>query len=142
MEKTPYISTNPDEFDRIWLHKVLSESYWAEGRTLPEIETMLQYSTNYGLFLNGRQIGYARVISDRMFLAYLMDVIIDPQYRGRGYAHILLRAVFEDTQYAAVKKWRLGTRDAHGLYERYGFYPAEHPEFMMEMNPDENKKGA
>lgn len=117
----PIIHREPVKMDRTFLHTFLSQSYWAKGRPPDEIETMIQNSYNFGLFLEGQQIGYARVLSDRMFFAYLLDVFIDAEFRGKGYARMLLDSVFSAPEFTSVKVWRLGTDDAQGLYEKYGF---------------------
>jgi ribosomal protein S18 acetylase RimI-like enzyme len=128
----PLIHREPAKMDRPFLYAFLSQSYWAKGRTPEEIETMIQNSHNFGLFLEDRQIGYARVLSDRMFFAYLLDVFIDAEFRGKGYARILLDSVFSAPEFISVKVWRLGTDDAQGLYEKYGFTVSKDIGKMME----------
>jgi len=82
--------------------------------------------------LNGEQIGFARVLSDTVVYAYLMDVLIHKNHKGKGYSRILLDQVFGDPVYASIQRWNLATRDAHGLYKKYGFTAIAQPEVFME----------
>ena len=88
------ISTDPKKIQIDFVHGFLKEAYWAKGRTRETVENCIRHSLNFGLYLDGHQIGYARVLSDFGVLAYLMDVFIDPSYRGQGYGKQLLDAVF------------------------------------------------
>ena len=82
--------------------------------------------------MDDEQVGFARVITDYVVFAYMMDVFIDEKYRGKGYSSILIDAMMKESKLQQVKIWRLATSDAHYLYEKFGFTPLAHPEKMME----------
>ena len=80
-----------------------------------------------------RQVGFARVISDYAVFAWLLDVFILEDFRGKGLDKMLLAAIMTHEDLRGLKRWGLGTKDAHGLYEKYGFKPLSKPEIMMEL---------
>jgi N-acetylglutamate synthase-like GNAT family acetyltransferase len=114
------------------IQEMLQETYWAKTRSVEEIQRTIDNSRCYGLFLNGEQIGFARVLSDTVVFAYLMDVLIHKDHKGKGYSKIMLDVIFNDPEYAAIHRWNLVTRDAQGLYEKFGFKELEHPHTFME----------
>ena len=126
------ISTNPEKLDSNFIHQFLTESYWAKGRTLEEVRHSIRTSLNFGLFDGEKHIGYARVISDEVVFAYLMDVFIDKAYRGLGLSSVLMKAILEHPKVTNVKRVFLGTMDAHPIYKKFGFRELRHPERWME----------
>ena len=126
------ISTDQDKLDRQFLFDFLTNIYWSQGRTMEEVDAGIKHSLNFGIYLNDKQVGYARVLTDYVFLAYLLDVFIDEEYRGRGYARLLMEAIINEPILKKVKVWRLGTDDAQGLYAKFGFKPVSEPEKFME----------
>jgi len=126
------VSTDKSKLDVPFIQNFLKDIYWAAGRTLEEVQTTIEASVCFGIYLDDQQIGFARVITDYVVFAYLMDVFIDEKYRGNGYSSILIEAMMKDPQLQQVKIWRLATSDAHFLYEKFGFTPLAHPEKMME----------
>ncbi len=128
------VSTDRNLLDRAFIHAFITQTYWAPGRTREQMDTCIDNSLNFGMYLDGQQIGYARVVSDRFQFAYLMDVFVDPAYRGNGYSKQLMAFILDSEELKAVKMWRLATSDAHGLYEQFGFRPLKHPEKMMELH--------
>jgi GNAT superfamily N-acetyltransferase len=126
------VSTDKSRLDLIVIHNFLTHVYWATGRTMEQVKKSIENATCFGLYKNGAQIGFARVISDQVALAYLMDVFILEEFRGKGYSKLLLEAIFEHSDFKDVTKWFLGTRDAHGLYRKFGFKELKNPERMME----------
>lgn len=126
------VSTDKSKLDVPFIQNFLKDIYWAAGRTIEEVQTTIDHSFCFGIYLDGKQIGFARVITDYVVFAYLMDVFIDGQYRGKGYSSILIRAMMEEPRLQQVKIWRLATTDAHFLYEKFGFNSLAHPEKMME----------
>lgn len=126
------ISTDKKLLDVPYIQSVLTELYWAKGRSLQEVQVTIDNSRCYGLYLHGRQIGFARIVTDYAVFAYLMDVFIDENYRGRGYSSMLMEKVFNDPQLSGVRIWRLATTDAFFLYEKFGFKWLEHPDRLME----------
>ena len=126
------ITKDKAALDRERIREMLSETYWGKTRSIAEIETTIENSRCYGLFLDGQQIGFARVLSDTVVFAYLMDVLIHKDQRGKGYSKILLDFIFADPEYSKIQRWNLVTRDAHDLYKQYGFTSPASPEVFME----------
>lgn len=126
------VSTDKSRLDVPFVQNFLKDIYWAAGRTREEVQTTIDASVCFGLFLDQQQIGFARVITDYVVFAYVMDVFVDADYRGNGYASVLIEAMMNEPQLQEVKIWRLATSDAHFLYEKFGFKALAHPEKMME----------
>lgn len=126
------VSTDKTQLDVPFIQAFLKDVYWAAGRTMQEVQTTIDASFCFGIFLDGKQVGFARVITDYVVFAYLMDVFITPEHRGKGYSSILIQAMMNEPQLQQVKIWRLATSDAHFLYEKFGFKALAHPEKMME----------
>ena len=126
------VSTDKDKLDVPFIQNFLKDIYWAAGRTMEEVQTTIDASFCFGIYLNNKQIGFARVITDYVVFAYMMDVFIDEKFRGKGYSSILIDAIMKEPQLQQVKIWRLATSDAHFLYEKFGFTALAHPEKMME----------
>ena len=106
------------------VHRFLStHSYWAKGRPY-EIQERLVREANrvVGLYHENRQIGFARTVSDGLAIAYLADVYVLPEYRGRGFGAMIIRFSVEEGPFARLR-WYLHTVDAHGLYKKFGFAP-------------------
>lgn len=126
------ISTDKSQLDVPFIQNFLKDVYWAAGRTIEEVQITIDASFCFGIYLDGKQIGFARVVTDYVVFAYLMDVFIDEKYRGKGYSSLLINAMMTEPQLQQVKIWRLATSDAHFLYEKFGFKALAHPEKMME----------
>jgi len=116
------LDDDPARLDTTAIHRYLSEdSYWAAGRTREAVEASITGSTQtIGLYRDGRQLGFARVISDGVTRAYLADVFVLPEARGRGLGVELVREAVERGPHRDVP-FLLHTADAHALYERFGF---------------------
>lgn len=126
------ISTDKTKLDVPFIQDFLKDIYWAAGRTIAEVQTTIDNSFCFGIYLNDVQIGFARVVTDYVVFAYLMDVFITEEHRGNGYSTILIDAMMNEPVLKNVKIWRLATSDAHFLYEKFGFTALAHPEKMME----------
>jgi GNAT superfamily N-acetyltransferase len=126
------ISTDKKKLDLDFLESFLKDIYWASGRTKEEIQITIEASVCFGIYLDNKQIGFARVITDYVVFAYMMDVFIIDEHRGKGYSSLLINAVMNESTLQKVKIWRLATRDAHFLYEKFGFKALATPERMME----------
>ncbi|UZJ63947.1 GNAT family N-acetyltransferase [Sphingobacterium sp. KU25419] len=126
------ISTEKAKLDLNLIHGFIGSTYWAKGRTMEEMKTCMDNSLNFGVYLDGHQIGYARVLTDYFQFAYLMDVFILEQHRGHGYARELMEHIFSHELLKEIRVWRLATNDAHGLYEKFGFAQLAKPEKLME----------
>lgn len=126
------VSTDKSQLDIPFIQNFLKDIYWAAGRTIEEVQITIDASVCFGIYLDGRQIGFARVITDYVVFAYVMDVFVDEKHRGKGYSSILIKAMMEEPELQQVKIWRLATSDAHFLYEKFGYTSLSHPEKMME----------
>jgi len=126
------ISDDKSKLDIGLIHKFLTSSYWAEGRTVDEVKKSIENSICFGVYKDDRQIGFARVVSDLTIIAYLMDVFIIEEYRGKGFSKLLLNRIFEDDRFKGVKKWILATKDAHSLYAGFGFDKIKNADRIME----------
>lgn len=126
------ITTDPAQVDVDLVHRFLSESsYWARGRSRDVVLRSIQNSLCFTLLVDGQQVGFARVATDRAVFGYLMDVFIIPEWRGRGLSKILMREVVEHPDLTGLKLFLLRTSDAHELYRQFGFEPITQPETLM-----------
>jgi len=115
------------------VHRLLRESYWANTRTKEALATCIEHSLCFSVFCDSEQIGFARAVTDYAVFTWIADVIVDPRFRGRGLGKFLMRCVLEHPALRSTKKL-LRTRDAHGLYEQFGFTRTQ----CMERLPDVN----
>ena len=113
------VSTNKSQLDVPFIQNFLKDIFWAAGRTIEEVQTTIDASFCFGIYLDEKQIGFARVVTDYVVFAYLMDVFIDEKHRGKGYSSILIDAMMNESQLQEVKIWRLATSDAHFLYKKF-----------------------
>lgn len=111
---------------------LLEESYWSQGRTREQMENAIEHSLCFGIYQGERQIGFARIVSDFATFAYLGDVFVLEDFRGRGLSKWLMKVIIEHPRLQGLRRWILATRDAHGLYEQYGFAPLRFPDRWME----------
>jgi GNAT superfamily N-acetyltransferase len=126
------ISTDPKRLDLEVICDFFTRAYWAKGRPRARTERALANSLVFGVYDGARQVGLARVITDFSIFAYLCDVFIHEEYRGRGVGKWLLETVFSHPDLAGLRRWTLATSDAHGLYRRYGFDGLGDPGTWME----------
>jgi GNAT superfamily N-acetyltransferase len=118
------ISTDRTRLDLQLVHAYLSTSYWAAGMPRAILERAIANSVAFGIYHDGRQVGFARAISDLATYAYLSDVFVIEAYRGRGLSTWLMECILDHPDLQGLRRFALFTRDAQGLYERYGFAPA------------------
>ena len=127
------ISSEKDRLDVEMIHRFLAEeSYWAKTRTLEQTRIAIEHSLCYGAYHDGRQIAFARVVSDQATFAYVGDVFVLDEFRGQGIGKRLMEAIVADPRLQNLRRWVLATRDAHGLYEQFEFSGLRHPERWME----------
>ena len=126
------ISTDPARLDIALVHGFLTRSYWARGIPLEVVRRSIEHSIAFGLYHGARQIGFARWITDRATFAYLGDVFVLDEYRGRGLGKWLMEAVVSHSDVQGHRRWVLLTRDAHELYRTYGFTALAEPGRYME----------
>lgn len=125
------VDDDPSRVDVDAVHAFLTRSYWAEGRPRETVEQLVREADRVvGLYAaDGAQVGFCRVVTDRVGLAYLADVYVLPEHRGRKLGEELVREMVDNGPYAHLR-WILHTRDAHDLYRKFGF--AEPSERAME----------
>jgi GNAT superfamily N-acetyltransferase len=126
------ISCDRSKLDIARIHAFLTRSYWSEGVSRETVERSIEHSVPFGIYCAGEQVGFARVISDRASYAYLADVYVEEPHRGRALSKLLMRAVMAHPELQGLRRWILGTRDAHGLYRQFGFTALQRPERWME----------
>jgi len=129
------ISTDKTLLDHAFIHQFLSDrSYWAQGIPVETMDRSIEHSLCFGLYRSGKQIGFARVVTDCATFAWLADVFIDESERAQGLGKKFVPAILAHPQLQGLRRFMLGTRDAHGLYTRYGFKPLEHVERFMQIH--------
>ncbi|MGH7314793.1 MAG: GNAT family N-acetyltransferase [Candidatus Rokuibacteriota bacterium] len=126
------VTTDPARVDLETVHGFLAGSYWAEGIPREIVERSMRHSICFGAFDGDRQVGFARVVSDRATFAYLADVFVLPSHRGRGIGKRIMDCATSHPELQGLRLWTLFTRDAHGLYRQYGFQAARYPDRLME----------
>ena len=134
------ISTDPADLDVDWVVAALSErAYWALGRPRDLIEASIRGSLCFGAFVDGRQVGFARVVTDLATFGWVCDVFVDEAARGRGIGGELMGAITTHPQLHDIKRLVLSTRDAHAFYEQFGFEPLENPQrWLIRRSPTSN----
>ena len=128
------ISTDKALLDRAFIHGFLSErSYWAKDIPVETVNRSIEHSLCFGVYHAGKQIGFARVVTDCATFAWLADVFIDESQRAQGLGKKLVPVILAHPQLQGLRRFMLGTRDAHGLYARYGFKPLQYVERFMQI---------
>lgn len=131
------ISTDRTLLDFDVIHSYLRRSYWSEDIPVEIVRRAADNSLAFGVYHQGTQVGYARIISDKATFAYLADVFILEEHRGKGLSKWLMECIAGLTELQGLRRWLLVTKDAHGLYSQFGFSPPAHPENFMEIaRPD------
>ena len=126
------VSSDKDKLDIPFILNELKQVSWLAPKTQDEVQTVIDASFCFGIYLEDKQIGFCRVITDYVVFAYVMDVFITAKHRGNGYASVLINTLLSEPKLQNVKLWRLATSDAHFLYQKFGFDSLAHPEKMME----------
>lgn len=135
------ISIDKARFDIEMIHGFLSTCYWAEGISRKVVQKSMDNSLCFGVFEGNKQIGFARVITDRATYAYIGDLFILESHRGKGLGKQLMAAIMGHPELQGLRRWSLVTRDAHGLYEPFGFASLANPQRHMERHdPDVYKQ--
>ena len=135
------ITTDKEKFDLNVIHSFLTTSYWAEGISKELVQRSIGGSLCFGVFENdkagvsaGRQIGFARMITDRATFAYLADVFILEEYRGLGLSKWLMEFIMSHPDLQGLRRMILATRDAHALYRKFGFTPLTNVDRWMQIH--------
>lgn len=127
------VSTDRKRLQIDVIHQYLSEeSYWARERTLEQTATAVKNSLPFGVYKGENQVGFARVVTDYATFAYLGDVFILSEFQGAGLGKFLMKTILEHPDLQGFRRWILATKDAHTLYEKFGFAALRHPERWME----------
>ena len=138
------ISTDFNKIQLDVIHHYLSqESYWAQNIPFEVVEKSAKNSLCFGVYHQNKQIGFARVTTDKSTFAYLADVFIIKEYRGNGLSKWLIKTIHSHHDLQGLRRWMLGTKDAHGLYRQFGWTEIPDdlmPRFMQIFNPDVYKK--
>ena len=135
------ISTDKNKIDVDCVHNFLRKSYWAENIPKDVVERSIRGSLCFGVYEGEKQIGFARVITDEATFAYLCDVFVDEAYRGKGLSKRLLQTIVDYPTLQDLRRFMLATRDAHGLYEQFGFVPLTFADRWMHVHkPDAYKQ--
>jgi GNAT superfamily N-acetyltransferase len=128
------ISTDRDRLDVAMIHAFLAnDSYWVPGISRSSVEKCIKHSLCFGIFADGRQIAFARVVTDYVRFAHLLDVFVLPDFRGRGLGKLLMSNILSHPELRTIVRYTLVTQDAHGLYAQYGFTSIANPERQMEL---------
>ncbi len=128
------ISTDKKLLDIGVIHKYLGEdSYWAKGIPKEKLERAIANSMCFGVYHDKKQVGFARVITDKATFAYLADVFVLDAYRKQGLSKWLMQTIIQHAELQGLRRWVLATADAHGLYEQFGFGPLAKPDRWMDI---------
>lgn len=127
------VSTDRAKLDLPVIHGFLSGSYWATNIPIETVSKSLENSMPFGVYHLGKQVGFARLITDYTTFAYLADVFIAEEYRGRGLSKWLVECIQAHPDLQGLRRWLLATRDAHGLYAQFGFTALNSPDKWMEI---------
>ena len=128
------ISTDQARLDVAMIHAFLAnDSYWVPGISRSCVEKCIKHSLCFGVYTDGRQIAFARVVTDFVRFAHLLDVFVLQEFRGRGISKLLMNNILSHPELRTIARYTLGTQDAHGLYAQYGFTSIANPERQMEL---------
>ncbi len=126
------ISTNKQDLQTDVIHGFLKTAYWSPGIAKETVQKAMDNSLCFGLYSRERQIGFARVVTDRTKFAYLADVFVLPEYRGAGLGKWLIECILQHPDLKNINRIMLATKDAHELYRPFGFTELSGPERLME----------
>lgn len=127
------ISTDRTELNVPMIYRFLSEqSTWAVGISRAVVDRAIENSLCFGGYVDGRQVAFARVVSDYATFGNLVDMFVLPEFRGRGYSKLIMQAVISHPSLKGLRRFTLATGDAHGLYEQFGFGAPQRPDTLME----------
>ena len=131
------ISCDKERLDVGAIDAFLERSYWSPGVPRTVVQRAISNSVCFGVYQSARQVGFARVVTDKTTFAYMADVYILEPHRGRGLGKRLVEFIMAHQDLQGLRRFMLVTRDAHGLYGQFGFGPVATPERLMEiLDPD------
>jgi GNAT superfamily N-acetyltransferase len=127
------LSTDKARLDVTRIHALLAgQAYWAQDRSPEAVRQSIEHSLCFSAYEGAELVGFARVVTDYAVIAWMLDVLVVEAHRGRGVGKALVESVLTHPDLQNVRRWMLGTRDAHGLYEQYGFRELADPGAFME----------
>ncbi len=127
------INDHTSETDLEFAHRELSKSYWAKEIPFETVKKAFENSICFNIFIGKEQIGFARVITDKSTFAYLCDVIVTEKHQHKGIGKTLMQIIMDYPDLQGLRRFILGTKDAHGLYSKFGFASPKFPERQMEI---------
>jgi GNAT superfamily N-acetyltransferase len=128
------ISTDKSRLDLSFVHLFLStQAYWCLNIPIDTVRRSVEHSLCFGVYLGEQQVGFARIISDYATIAYLGDVFVVPEHRGKGLSKRLLAEIMSHPDLQGLRRWILLTGDAHGLYQQFGWKPISKSDLYMEI---------
>jgi GNAT superfamily N-acetyltransferase len=138
------LSDDPSRLDVKAIHAYLRRAYWSKEIPLETVERAVRGSMCIGAYdANGAQVGLARFISDYATFAYVCDVYVLEEHRGRGLSKAMMAMATSHPKLQGLRRWTLATNDAHGLYTQFGFSSIANPErFMERVVPNIYKRAA
>ncbi len=138
-----FVSSDPAKLDLPFLHDWLCNgSYWSKGIPFKLVERLVQNSLCFGVYhQSGKQVGFGRVVTDYTTFAWVTDVFIIDEYRGKGLSLLLMNCILDHPEMRVLRRWLLGTDLAHGLYRKLGFGDLDHPENFLTMHRSEMYTG-
>jgi GNAT superfamily N-acetyltransferase len=128
------ITANKLRLDVATIHAYLTQSYWSPGVPRTVVERAIEGSLCFGVFHHGKQVGFARAVTDKATFASLADVFILEPHRGKGLSKRLMEFVFAHPDLQGLRRYMLATKDAHGLYKQFGFTELSNPARFMELH--------
>ena len=132
LENDILFSSLNEDMDLDTIFNFVKNSYWGRSRTIEEQQIAVDNSINFGLFFNGNQIAYTRVMTDKVFFAYVLDFFVLENFQGKGLGKLLMSNVLNFSSLKEIDKWMLATKDAHGLYSQFGFEVVKDPSKLMD----------
>jgi GNAT superfamily N-acetyltransferase len=137
------LSDDPARLDLDVIHGFLASTYWSPGIPRETLARAIANSLCFGIYLGATQVGFARLVTDRATFAYLADVFVLEPHRGRGLSRALMELILSHPEVQGLRRWLLATRDAHGLYRKFGFSDLANPAvFLTRHDPEIYRRGA
>jgi len=128
------VSTDQSRLDLAMIHAFLAdESYWVPGISRANVENSIKHSLCFGVYVDFRQVAFARVVTDYVRIAHVLDVFVLEEFRGRGFGKLLIAKMLAHPDLSTIIRFTLSTQDAQGLYAQFGFTPPLNPERQMEL---------
>lgn len=128
-----HITTDRSKMDIDLIYNFLTNAYWSTGKPKWVVKKSIKNSLCFGVFYKNQQVGFARVITDYVTFAYIADLFILEEFRGKGISKLLIKHILEYKKLIKMKKWILATKDAHALYEKFGFEVVKDSKKYMEL---------